>query len=96
MLIKLHCGISCGNKMNRHTDIKRESEPPAELESQFILRIPSVCPVNSMLFHNLNEVFNIKISIFDQLATVFISYALSFIFPHSVFVAWSWQYKQYI
>ncbi|PNF34782.1 hypothetical protein B7P43_G03754 [Cryptotermes secundus] len=26
--------------MNRHTDIKRESEPPAELESQFILRLP--------------------------------------------------------
>ncbi|GFG29437.1 hypothetical protein Cfor_02637 [Coptotermes formosanus] len=26
--------------MNRHTDIKREPDPPAELESQFILRIP--------------------------------------------------------
>lgn len=26
--------------MNRHTDFKREPEPPAELESQFILRLP--------------------------------------------------------
>ncbi|XP_069681061.1 transcription initiation factor TFIID subunit 7 [Periplaneta americana] len=26
--------------MNRHIDIKREPEPPAELESQFVLRLP--------------------------------------------------------
>jgi len=32
--------------MNRHTDIKREPDPPAELESQFILRLPPVCTYN--------------------------------------------------
>ena len=31
--------------MNRHTDIKREPDPPAELESQFILRLPPVCTI---------------------------------------------------
>jgi hypothetical protein len=35
--------------MNRHTDIKREPEPPAELESQFILRLPPVCIVISSI-----------------------------------------------
>jgi hypothetical protein len=46
--INLYRWISCENRMNRHTDIKRESEPPAELESQFILRIPPVRTVSSM------------------------------------------------
>jgi len=31
--------------MNRHTDIKREPDPPAELESQFVLRLPPVCTI---------------------------------------------------
>nr|CAD7411365.1 unnamed protein product [Timema poppensis] len=26
--------------MNRHPEVKREQEPPVELESQFILRLP--------------------------------------------------------
>lgn len=75
--------------MNRHADIKRESEPPAELESQFILRIPSVHTVNNMSFNNLKEIYKNNISICDQLVAIFISYALSFI------SRW-WQYKQYI
>lgn len=41
--------------MNRHTDIKREPDPPAELESQFILRLPPVCTItNSKWVSNLN------------------------------------------
>jgi len=43
--------------MNRHTDIKREPDPPAELESQFILRLPPVCTIiNSKWVSNLISV----------------------------------------
>jgi hypothetical protein len=41
--------------MNRHTDIKREPDLPAELESQFVLRLPLVCTItNSQWVSNLN------------------------------------------
>lgn len=36
--------------MNRHNEVKREVDPPAELESQFILQLPPVS--NSTLSNN--------------------------------------------
>jgi hypothetical protein len=66
--------------MNRHTDIKRKSEPPAELESQFILRLPPVRTINMcMSCHNRNEVFNVNISVYDPVVPAFINCVFSFI-----------------
>jgi hypothetical protein len=67
--------------MNRYTDIKRESEPPAELESQFVLRLPPVREISMCISsHNLNEVFNVNISVYDPLVTAFINCVISFVF----------------
>jgi hypothetical protein len=74
VVVNVHHEISYGNKMNRHTDIKRESEPPAELESQFVLRLPPVRTINMYMSpHNLNEVFNVNISVYDPPVAVFIN-----------------------
>lgn len=39
--------------MNRHAEIKRDAEPPAELESQFILRLPPVCTVTNSIWSQI-------------------------------------------
>lgn len=66
--------------MKRHADILRDSELPVELESQFVLRLPPVRTFNMcMSSRNLDEVFNVNISVSDPPVTVFINCIISFI-----------------